>query len=38
MGVSAPLPVTDRFLEVLDRLSSRSIEEYYNPYQQFDWP
>ncbi|MFZ3495908.1 diiron oxygenase [Streptomyces sp. 5.8] len=38
MGVAAPLPVTDRFLEVLERLSSRSIEEYYNPYQQFDWP
>ncbi|MFE5481844.1 diiron oxygenase [Streptomyces sp. NPDC056527] len=38
MGVSAPLPVTDRFMEVLERLSSRSIEEYYNPYQQFDWP
>lgn len=38
MGVAAPLPVTDRFMEVLERLSSRSIEEYYNPYQQFDWP
>ncbi|MFD3942956.1 diiron oxygenase [Streptomyces sp. NPDC058579] len=38
MGVSAPLPVTDRFMDVLERLSSRSIEEYYNPYQQFDWP
>ncbi|MCX5404027.1 diiron oxygenase [Streptomyces sp. NBC_01298] len=38
MGIAAPLPVTDRFLEVLERLSSRSIEEYYNPYQQFDWP
>ncbi|MFI5618683.1 diiron oxygenase [Streptomyces sp. NPDC051567] len=38
MGVAAPLPVSDRFLEVLERLSSRSIEEYYNPYQQFDWP
>ncbi|MEU9703476.1 diiron oxygenase [Streptomyces sp. NPDC047981] len=38
MGVSAPLPVTDRFIDVLERLSSRSIEEYYNPYQQFDWP
>jgi hypothetical protein len=32
------LPVTDRFREVLDRLSEKSIEDYYNPYQQFDWP
>ncbi|GAA1926440.1 hypothetical protein GCM10009716_38260 [Streptomyces sodiiphilus] len=34
----AALPVTDRFKEVLDRLSTKSIEDYYNPYQQFDWP
>ncbi|MEU0164356.1 diiron oxygenase [Streptomyces iakyrus] len=32
------LPVTDRFLEVLGRLSEKAIEDYYNPYQQFDWP
>ncbi|MCX4722273.1 diiron oxygenase [Streptomyces sp. NBC_01306] len=32
------LPVTDRFLEVLGRLSEKSIEDYYNPYQQFQWP
>ncbi|MFF0162288.1 diiron oxygenase [Streptomyces sp. NPDC005263] len=32
------LPVTDRFLEVLGRLSQKSIEDYYNPYQQFAWP
>lgn len=32
------LPVTDRFREVLDRLSEKAIEDYYNPYQQFDWP
>jgi hypothetical protein len=32
------LPVTDRFLEVLERLSEKSIEDYYNPYQQFVWP
>lgn len=37
MAVTA-LPVTDRFLEVLGRLSEKSIEDYYNPYQQFDWP
>lgn len=34
----AALPVTDRFLEVLGRLSEKSIEDYYNPYQQFQWP
>jgi hypothetical protein len=32
------LPVTDRFLEVLERLSEKAIEDYYNPYQQFEWP
>ncbi|MEU6119242.1 diiron oxygenase [Streptomyces sp. NPDC047117] len=32
------LPTTDRFLEVLARLSEKSVEDYYNPYQQFDWP
>lgn len=37
MAVAA-LPVTDRFEEVLARLSSKSIEDYYNPYQTFDWP
>ncbi|MEU6979083.1 diiron oxygenase [Streptomyces sp. NPDC046371] len=38
MGVTAPLPVTDRFMEVLERLSERSVEDYYNPYQTFQWP
>lgn len=37
MAVTA-LPVTDRFRDVLARLSEKSIEDYYNPYQQFDWP
>ncbi|MBZ4018887.1 diiron oxygenase [Streptomyces purpurogeneiscleroticus] len=37
--MAAPaLPITDRFQEVLERLSTKSIEDYYNPYQQFDWP
>jgi len=37
--MAAPaLPITDRFQEVLDRLSSKSIEDYYNPYQEFKWP
>ncbi|NLU66114.1 diiron oxygenase [Streptomyces sp. HNM0574] len=37
MAVAA-LPVTDRFHEVLERLSSKSIEDYYNPYLRFEWP
>lgn len=32
------LPVTERFLDVLERLSEKSVEDYYNPYQRFDWP
>ncbi|MEU2358936.1 diiron oxygenase [Streptomyces misionensis] len=32
------LPVNDRFLEILERLSEKSIEDYYNPYQRFAWP
>ncbi|SFK55986.1 diiron oxygenase [Streptomyces pini] len=35
---TAALPITDRFQEVLDRLSTKSIEDYYNPYQEFTWP
>ncbi|MBV9011796.1 MAG: diiron oxygenase [Pseudonocardiales bacterium] len=27
-----------RFQEVLDRLSSMSVENYYNPYRMFEWP
>jgi hypothetical protein len=27
-----------RLLEILERLSSMSIEDYYNPYQMFEWP
>ncbi|MDJ0464902.1 diiron oxygenase [Streptomyces sp. H27-C3] len=37
MATSA-LPRSDRFEEVLTRLSAKSVEDYYNPYQQFDWP
>jgi hypothetical protein len=29
---------SERFREILDRLSSMSIEDYYNPYQVFEWP
>ncbi|TCO44783.1 diiron oxygenase [Actinocrispum wychmicini] len=28
----------DRFRGILDRLSSKSIDDYYNPYRLFDWP
>ncbi|KJK55555.1 diiron oxygenase [Saccharothrix sp. ST-888] len=34
---AATLDLTDRFRELLDRLSQKSIEDYYNPYQSFDW-
>jgi P-aminobenzoate N-oxygenase AurF len=27
-----------RLREILDRLSNKSIEDYYNPYQMFEWP
>ncbi|HET9382961.1 MAG TPA: diiron oxygenase [Streptomyces sp.] len=27
-----------RLLGILDRLSSMSVEDYYNPYQMFQWP
>ncbi|MGK4584059.1 diiron oxygenase [Kitasatospora sp. HPMI-4] len=29
--------LSDRFRELLDRLSHKSVEDYYNPYQTFDW-
>ncbi|MFC5719475.1 diiron oxygenase [Streptomyces gamaensis] len=35
---TAALPVTDRFQEILARLTEKSVEDYYNPYQTFDWP
>ncbi|MHC0429679.1 diiron oxygenase [Streptomyces sp. O3] len=38
MATAAPLPVTERFKEVLERLSTKAVEDYYNPYQEFDWP
>ncbi|MEU5693158.1 diiron oxygenase [Actinosynnema sp. NPDC020468] len=28
----------DRFRGILDRLSSKSIDDYYNPYRLFEWP
>lgn len=35
---SAPIDDSQRLREILDRLSSKSIEDYYNPYQMFEWP
>ncbi|CAL9563934.1 diiron oxygenase [Streptomyces sp. enrichment culture] len=29
---------SERLVEVLKRLTSKSIEDYYNPYQLFEWP
>ncbi len=28
----------DRFLGILDRLTNKSIDDYYNPYKLFEWP
>ncbi|MEV0635595.1 diiron oxygenase [Streptomyces sp. NPDC050619] len=36
--VSALIQQNERFLTILDRLSSKSVEDYYNPYQLFEWP
>ncbi|MGA8117266.1 MAG: diiron oxygenase [Actinocatenispora sp.] len=30
--------VSPRFLEILERLGQRSVDDYYNPYRMFDWP
>ncbi|NYE50588.1 hypothetical protein HDA32_005708 [Spinactinospora alkalitolerans] len=27
-----------RFKEIIDRLNSKSVEDYYNPYRVFEWP
>ncbi|MFJ6616313.1 diiron oxygenase [Kitasatospora sp. NPDC091335] len=27
-----------RFLDILDRLTNKSIDDYYNPYRLFEWP
>ncbi|WP_182874692.1 diiron oxygenase [Microbispora sp. H10670] len=35
---TALIDTSKRLREILDRLSSMSIEDYYNPYQMFDWP
>lgn len=29
--------IPDRFVELLDRLGRKSVEDYYNPYRMFSW-
>jgi hypothetical protein len=36
--VSELINSDDRFLQILDRLTNKSIEDYYNPYRLFAWP
>lgn len=36
--VSSLIDQDDRFLGILDRLTNKSINDYYNPYQLFEWP
>ncbi|AEW96639.1 MULTISPECIES: diiron oxygenase [Streptomycetaceae] len=36
--VSNVIDRDDRFLGILDRLTTKSIEDYYNPYKLFEWP
>jgi hypothetical protein len=36
--VSELINADNRFLEILDRLTHKSIDDYYNPYQLFRWP
>ncbi|MEN3610605.1 diiron oxygenase [Plantactinospora sp. ZYX-F-223] len=35
---TALIDTSERLRDVLNRLSSMSVEDYYNPYQVFDWP
>jgi hypothetical protein len=36
--ISSVIEKNERFKTILDRLSNMSVEDYYNPYQTFDWP
>ncbi|MET8767151.1 diiron oxygenase [Streptomyces sp. NPDC004658] len=36
--VSELINSDQRFLEILDRLTTKSIDDYYNPYRLFEWP
>src|SRR5437879_2825170 len=36
--VSSLIDRDPRFLEILERLTNKSIDDYYNPYKLFEWP
>ncbi|AGK78050.1 diiron oxygenase [Streptomyces microflavus] len=36
--VSDVIDRNDRFRGILDRLATKSIDDYYNPYRLFEWP
>ncbi|WP_042433046.1 diiron oxygenase [Streptacidiphilus anmyonensis] len=36
--VSETIDRNDRFRGILDRLATKSIDDYYNPYRLFEWP
>ncbi|MFJ7152236.1 diiron oxygenase [Streptomyces sp. NPDC100445] len=36
--VSKLIDQDDRFLGILDRLTTKAIDDYYNPYKLFEWP
>ncbi|MFZ4265953.1 diiron oxygenase [Streptomyces arboris] len=36
--VSEVIDRNDRFRGILDRLATKSIDDYYNPYRLFEWP
>jgi P-aminobenzoate N-oxygenase AurF len=36
--VSNLIDQDDRFLGILDRLTNKAIDDYYNPYKLFEWP
>ncbi|MEC3979802.1 diiron oxygenase [Amycolatopsis sp. H20-H5] len=36
--VSELINADNRFLEILNRLTNKSIDDYYNPYKLFEWP
>ncbi|MFE6687041.1 diiron oxygenase [Streptomyces sp. NPDC057743] len=36
--VSSVVKGNDRFLGILERLTTKAIDDYYNPYRLFEWP
>ncbi|XVS68075.1 diiron oxygenase [Actinosynnema sp. CA-299493] len=36
--VSSLIEQNERFIGILNRLSSMSVDDYYNPYRMFQWP